>query len=149
MHEAHHAAGLCLAGMVPEQARIDWPTKTNAGHVLIDWNHKPTREAAEPVLIAVLLGPMSDGPAFDWPIDPDRVDESLGQDAEHAARLAKYLKLDHAGWAHVVWKARQLARREDFRRLVVAIADELERVEVLYADDLRRLMAETENTCSV
>jgi hypothetical protein len=31
-------------------------------------------------------------------------------------------------------------RRQDFRRLGVRIADELERVEVLYADDLTALM---------
>jgi hypothetical protein len=31
-------------------------------------------------------------------------------------------------------------RRQDFRRLVVRITDELERVEVLSADDLKALM---------
>ena len=44
------------------------------------------------------------------------------------------------GWGHVLWKTEQLVRRQDFRRLVVRIADELERVEVLNADDLRALM---------
>jgi hypothetical protein len=39
-----------------------------------------------------------------------------------------------------LWQADQLGRRQDFRRLVVRIADELERVELLYADDLRALM---------
>jgi hypothetical protein len=39
---------------------------------------------------------------------------------------------------------KQLSRRQDFRRLVIAIADELERVEVLHADDLDRLMEEAQ-----
>jgi hypothetical protein len=35
----------------------------------------------------------------------------------------------------------RLLRRKDFRRLVVAIADQLERVEVLTTEDLEGLMA--------
>ena len=35
---------------------------------------------------------------------------------------------------------RQRGRRQDFRRLVVRITDELERLEVLHADDLRALI---------
>ena len=54
-----------------------------------------------------------------------------GRDAQQARMLANYLKLDNAGWLHVLWKANQLGRRQDFRRLAVLIADELERVEVL------------------
>jgi hypothetical protein len=53
--------------------------------------------------------------------------------------------LDHFGWigstgATCCGEADRLGRRQDFRRLVVRIADELERVELLYADDLRALM---------
>jgi hypothetical protein len=48
--------------------------------------------------------------------------------------------MDRVDWCHVLWQADQLGRRQDFRRLVVRIADELERVELLYADDLRALM---------
>jgi hypothetical protein len=47
-------------------------------------------------------------------------------------------------WAFYVWKANRLAGSPEFRRLVVAIADELERVEVLTADDLRTLITSTE-----
>ena len=46
-------------------------------------------------------------------------------------------------WPHILWKTEQMIRRKDFRRLVVAIANELERVEVLHAEDLRTLMADT------
>jgi hypothetical protein len=66
------------------------------------------------------------------------------RDAEQARHLAEYLGLDHAGWLHVIWQANQLARGYEFRRLVVALTDALERVELLTAADLRSLMASTE-----
>jgi hypothetical protein len=47
-------------------------------------------------------------------------------------------------WGFYVWKAHRLAGSPEFRRLVVAIADELERVEVLTADDLNALITSTE-----
>jgi hypothetical protein len=75
-----------------------------------------------------------------WPIDPDHMPVGARRDAEQARTLANYLKLDRAGWLHVLWKANQLGRQGDFRRLAVLIADQLERVEVLTADDLERLM---------
>jgi hypothetical protein len=54
--------------------------------------------------------------------------------------LLDHFEMDRVDWCHVLWQADQLGRRQDFRRLVVRIADELERVELLYADDLRALM---------
>jgi hypothetical protein len=57
-----------------------------------------------------------------------------------ARKLVEHFDIDQVDWTHVLWRADRLGRRQDFRRLVVAIADELERVEVLYADDLRALM---------
>ena len=45
-----------------------------------------------------------------------------------------------------VWQANELARRPEFRRLAVAIANE--RVEVLTAQDLEHLIATTEETWS-
>ena len=47
-----------------------------------------------------------------------------------------------------MWRANQLARRPEFRRLAVAIADELERVEVLTAQDPEALIATTQETWS-
>jgi hypothetical protein len=47
-------------------------------------------------------------------------------------------------WLFYVWTANQLARRSEFRRLAVAIAEELERVEVLRAEDLEALIVTTE-----
>ncbi len=51
-------------------------------------------------------------------------------------------------WGFYVWQANQLARRPEFRRLAVAIANELERVEVLTAQDLEALIATTEERWS-
>jgi hypothetical protein len=61
-------------------------------------------------------------------------------DALLARELIEHFDLDRVDRCHVLGLAEQLGRRQDSRRLVVRIADELERVEVLYADDLRALM---------
>jgi hypothetical protein len=142
MHEAHHVAALYLAGMVPQCVRIDWATAEVAGFVTIDWGDGADPDKANRVLVAVLLGAMTEGFAGwdNWPIDPDRAPVGARRDAEQARHLAEYLKLDQVGWLHVLWKANQLGRRSRFRRLAVAIADELERVEVLSAEDLRNLL---------
>ena len=65
------------------------------------------------------------------------VAEGARGDALMARELVDHFEMDRVDWAHVLW---QLGRRQDFRRLVVRIAAELERVEVLQADDLRSLM---------
>ena len=75
--------------------------------------------------------------------------EAARRDAEQARHLAEYIGIaDRAAWGFYVWKANQLARRPEFRRLAVAIADELERVEVLTAQDLEALIATTEEARS-
>ncbi|HYN63303.1 MAG TPA: hypothetical protein VES36_01760 [Candidatus Limnocylindrales bacterium] len=150
-HEAHHAAALCLAGGLPEQVRIDWPDASTLGHVEVDWGDGPDRGKARHVLVAILVGGMTDG--LDgwesWPIDPDCVPAGARRDAKQARHLAEYIGIaDRATWLFYVWKANQLARRPEFRRLVVRIADELERVEVLTAQDLEGLIATTEETWS-
>jgi hypothetical protein len=74
VHEAHHAAAMCIA---PKQVRTDWPGRPRAGAVAIDWGDGPDGDSARAVLIAILLGAMTEG--FDgweaWPIDPDRLPE--------------------------------------------------------------------------
>ncbi len=63
--------------------------------------------------------------------------------------LAEYIgTTDRVMWLFYVWKAHRLAGSSKFRRLVVAIADELERVEVLTADDLKALIKSTEEAWS-
>ncbi len=142
MHEAHHAAALCLLGMVPTCVRTDWPAPDLFGTVTVDWCGGPDRATAGRVLVAVVVGGMTEGHQGwrSWPIDPDRVAVGARRDAEQARTLANYLRLDNAGWLHVLWKANQLGRQRDFRRLAVLIADQLELVEVLTAEDLERLM---------
>jgi len=143
-HEAYHAAALCLAGMVPKCVRTDWPQSDHTGTVTVDWGHGPDRDSAEHVLIAVVLGGMTDG--YEgwqaWPINPDGV--AAHSDAKQARHLAEYLELDRGGWLHIIWKANRMGGRPEFRRLVVAIAGELERVEVLAAEDLKQLMTDRE-----
>jgi hypothetical protein len=150
-HESYHAAALCLQGMVPKEVRIDWPKEKVAGFVTIDWGDGPDRDTAKRVLIAVLLGGMTEG--FDgwndWPIHPERMPIGARRDAKQARDLAEYLGItDHPTWLFYVWKANRLGGSPEFRRLVVAIADELERVEVLTADDLSTLITTTEEAWS-
>ncbi len=147
-HEAYHAAALCVQRMVPKVVRIDWPEAHAAGSMTIDWGDGPDRDTAKRVLIAVLLGGMTEG--FDgwddWSIHPERMPVGARRDAKQARHLAGYIGIsDRPMWMFCVWKANKLAGSPEFRRLVVAIADELERVEVLTADDLRTLMTSTEH----
>ena len=145
-HEAYHAAALCLAGMVPKCVRSDWPSDLKPGSVTIDWGPLGYRDPArtKDVLVSVVAGALTEGKrgwAWDiFPPDPSEVAEGARGDALFARELIQHLELDRVDWAHVLWKTEQLVRRQDFRRLVVAIATELERVEVLDADDLRALM---------
>jgi hypothetical protein len=134
--------------MVPKEVRIDWPKERTAGFVTIDSGDGPDRATPKRVLIAIVLGGMTEGyERWDnWPIDPDRMPIGARRDARQARHLAEYIGIsDRPVWLFYVWKANKLAGSPEFRRLVVAIADELERVEVMTADDLRILMTSTEN----
>ncbi len=145
-HEAYHAAALMLACMTPECVRIDWPNETTAGLTTIDWGDGIDRESARAVLIAIVLGGMTeqyDG-WDDWPIDPDRIAVAARRDAEQARRLVEYLKFDMVDWAQIRWEANRLGGSQDFSRLAVAIADELEYREVLHREDLERIHREVE-----
>ena len=145
-HEAYHAAALCLAGMVPKCVRSDWPSDLKPGSVTIDWGPRGYRDPAraKDVLVSVVAGALTEGGrGWAWeicPPDPFEVAEGARGDALFARELVQHFELDRVDWGHVLWKTEQLVRRQDFRRLVVAIANELERVEVLDADDLRALM---------
>ena len=147
-HEAYHAAALCIAGMVPECARTDFPEDGAAGSVDIDWGEGGFRDpaAAKAVLVAVVIGGMTEGRDGweweNWPIDRRKMAEGAGGDAVKARELIEHFEMDQVDWCHVLWQASRLGRRQDFRRLAVLIANELERVEVLHAQDLRDLMAQ-------
>jgi hypothetical protein len=113
--------------------------------VEIDWASGVNRDRARKVLIATVIGGMTDGHEGweNWPLEPKHVAVGARGDAEHARTLGAFLDLDRVDWAHILWTAHQLARRQDFRSLAVRIGDELETREVLYADDLRELMEAT------
>ena len=137
------ARGRLLSGLVATVIAL-------AGFVTVDWGGGADHDKAKRVLVAVLLGAMTEGFAGwdNWPIDPNRAPVGARRDAEQARHLAEYLNLEQVGWLHVLWEANQLGRRSGFRRLAVAIADELERVEVLTAQELEELIATTEETWS-
>jgi hypothetical protein len=145
-HEAYHAAALCIAGLVPTCVRTDFPNEHEAGAVTINWGEGGYRDPAKAkaVLVSIVLGGLTEGRAGwewdNWPIDPCQMAEGAVGDGLMARELIEHFEMDRVDWAHVLWRADQLGRRRDFRRLVVRIADELERVELLYADDLRALM---------
>ena len=138
MHEAYHCAGLCIAGLVPKCARTDFPHDGAAGSVDIDWG------AGGPCSSRLFwAGPprvTGAGSGDNWPIDAGQMAEGAVGDALMARELFDHFEMDRVDWSHVLWPADKLARRQDFRRLVVRIADELERAELLYADDLRALI---------
>ena len=136
-HEAAHAAALCLAGMTPLVARVDWPTKTLAGCVSIDWERNdPTPDVLREVLLAIVQGPLANGESvdrWDWPISVDT------PDGEQCAFLVDVLKLDQVDWLGIVCKAQRRGRDRTFRRLMVAISNALEAKEVLLQPELQAL----------
>ena len=145
-HEACDAAALCLVGLVPKGVRSDWPSNAEAGEVTVDWGSGGYRDPARAkhVLVSVVIGALTEGregwEPNNWPIDPFLMAEGGRGDGAMARELVDHFGLDQVDWCQVLRKTDAMVRRQDFRRLVVRIADELERVEVLEADDLRSLM---------
>ena len=147
-HEAHHAASLCLDGLTPLVARIDWPTATLAGTVRPDWEtHDINEHTMRRLLISVLLGPISEGERVyvhvAWPINPAEWQDGCQADAKQAAFITQWLGIGLADYIRYVYAADQRAKDLRFLRLVVAIAHELERSEVLMQPELERLTQET------
>jgi hypothetical protein len=151
-HEAHHAAAMLVQGMCPAEVRTDWPGRGQAGKMTIDWGDGPDPESMRIVLRSILLGAMTEGLADwgQWPVDPDRSPHGARRDAEQAHDLADCLELDEVAWRFELFKANRIGRQREFRELVVAITDELERREVLTAEDLRQIHDEVgeEKRCS-
>jgi hypothetical protein len=94
------------------------------------------------VLVAIVLAGTTEGwqgwEWDNWPIDARQMAEGAVGDALTVRELLDHFEMDWVDWCNVLWQADRLGRRQDFRRLVVRIAEELERVELLYADDLRK-----------
>jgi hypothetical protein len=132
--------------MVPKCVRTDWPSDLEAGEVTVDWGPGGHRDPAraKDVLVSVVAWALTEGKrGWDWenfPIDPRMVAEGARGDALMARQLIDHFDLDRVDWCHIIWKAEKLLCRQDSRRLVVRIAAELERAEVLHADQIRALM---------
>ncbi len=141
--EAYHASAFLMFDWPPLVARIDYRGQL-AGVVKPDWERRDLDERSmTESLIATLMGPISEGALRDdWPINPDDWGDGAGGDARQAAFIVQWLGLDQVDWLHIVYKATSLARQQRFRRLVVAIANELERIEVVLQPELIRLARE-------
>jgi Phage integrase family len=121
-HEAHHAAGMLLGGVTPTCARVDWPAAGLLGSVRFEWSGgEPNEVEARHLLVAVLLGALTDGSdGWDrWPLEPDRIPEGARRDAETAAVLAKFIGVED--------RARRLKSRDARRELPLSpgMADRL------------------------
>jgi hypothetical protein len=121
------------------------PDQAAPGATDIDWGERGYRNpaAAKSVLVLVLRATTEGSAGWEWetwPIDAAKVAEGARGDALLVLELVEHFDMDRVDWCHVLWRAEQLGRRQDFRRLVVRITEELERVEVLTADDLKALM---------
>ena len=101
------------------------------------------------MLVAILVGAMTEGCEGwqEWPIDPSGCPQGPGVTPSRHATSPVHRVADHARGGSSV-EANQLGRRPEIRRLAVAIADELERVEVLTAQDLEAVIATTQETWS-
>jgi hypothetical protein len=104
-------------------------------------------------LLAIICGGRCEGAAGwdSWPLDPNKVPSAARGDARNALLLADTLRFNVVDWLIALQDARALADRRDFRRLVVALAAELEARETLEQDDLIRIAIEAareETTCS-
>jgi hypothetical protein len=141
-HEASHAAAMMLLNLPPKRVRTDAPREGVAGHCIIDWGEGGANSFRKlrDMLTAIVVGGLTNGVGgWTFPIDPDRVALGSRSDARMARYLAEALGYDEIDWPLVLLRARSMADRPEFRRLVIAIGRELEEVEVLERDDLIRI----------
>ena len=93
------------------------------------------------------MGPLADGGLpgpEDWPVDPTRWPSGCGRDAEQVAFIVQSLGMGQVDYLYACFQATSLGREQRLRRLVVEIAGELERVEVIFQPELVRLMETTQ-----
>jgi hypothetical protein len=143
-HEAHHCSSLLLAGLTPLWCRIDLPTPGLRGSVGVDWARWGVADdTLYAVLVATCQGPASDGELRSaWPIVlADWDGTGSRQDGQQIQYLTQCLGIDSVGWHGLLFQVNKQSRDPAFRRLVVEIASELERVEVLLRPELEALAA--------
>jgi hypothetical protein len=144
-HEAHHCAAFLLLDWPPLVARIDWPDDRLGGSVQPDWESRnPDENTMHDLLVVTLMGPLADGGRpDDWLIDLTCWPDGSGKDAEQVTFIVQFLDLGTADFLHVCRRVVSLGREQRFRRLVVAIASELERKEIVLQPELIQLMEST------
>jgi hypothetical protein len=131
---------------MPVQVRTDVPTEDLAGVCELPDSWAIDRNIICNVLVAIVAGGTAETgfAGWEWPLNPDRVPVGSRGDASKCAWLAEKLDFEEPDWLHVLFLARDLGRSREFRHLVVALADELERVEVLDHHDLVRIRDATQ-----
>jgi hypothetical protein len=145
MHEAAHCAVWLWEGLPPLRVEVNYPSATTAGRVSPDWNrYRIGRDTMQVFLASVIMAPVlvegitkttlhSYPPiAADWP-------EGCEQDARQAGYAASWLALDEVGWIEACVTTTRRSRNRPFRRLVSAIAVELEQNEDLDQGALVRI----------
>jgi hypothetical protein len=142
-HEAAHAASLIMSGLTPLAVQADQPTERLLGRVLTDWeNHDLTERNLREHLLSILVAPLLEGERIDdtrWRPDFDGWCDHCATDARQAQFLIKLLRLNRFDWIGVVCRARRRTRDQTFRRLLVAIADEVEELECVLQPELDRI----------
>src|SRR5262245_55474114 len=143
-HEAGHAAAYIFLGRLPVRVRVDNPSLDSlvSGHVEFDFGEELSPEFASDLIVAVMLGPMC-GPLSHepWPPPFEELDHDHPvKDARQLALLARFLRLDEAGYRAHVANAQLIASDHDFKALHRLLARALHRIPDLDADQLRRLL---------
>jgi len=145
VHEAYHVASLLLDGLPPILARIDlWPGEEQAGVTKLDWEHNaPVPETLRKVLIAIMLGPMSDGDQSlnDWPVDPTSWTDNR-RDAEQIEFIADTLALDETTYRFLLYKAQRRTHDRRFCRLVTLVTERLLATELVLQHELTEIARE-------
>ena len=144
-HEAGHAAGGLLAGLDVRYVRAPYRTAADAHGVPASKTGLAVSDHGDLRAVAVsnLCGPIFEGQAPPpWPIPPAPLTHDQGQ----LSKIVEELALDRAGYHGLVSDTLDLARSPLFRKLAGLIADRLEELEEIGAEELDRLRAIAEDT---
>ncbi len=135
-HEAAHVAGMIAAcGFVPLEVRADRPDVQVLGRTTANWQHaSPDRN----YLIAVLMGPASQGEVIGW--RPSGDGYGPGHDEYIAAVLVNFLDLAKHDYLDALATADYLLARDDVRAVIRLVAVALKQVPRLTERQLRELL---------